>query len=81
MPSQYTNGANEHFVVILVLDWGFFFFVLSCTFSAPRHQGEIQGCPPRESLTLPFVSLSRPQRLCLIRSTHQVSPSEALPAA
>lgn len=62
MPSQYTISANEHFVMIFVLNWGFFFVLIS-SILASQHEGEIQGCSQRDSLTLPPS-----QRLCLIYS-------------
>lgn len=57
MPSQYTISTNERFVMILVPNWVFFFFVLICSILASQHQGEIQGCSQIDSLTLP-LSLS-----------------------
>lgn len=57
MPSQYTISANEHFVMIFVLNWEDFFFLLISSILASRHQGETQGCSLRDSRTLPSSSL------------------------
>lgn len=63
MPSQYTISANEHFVMFFFfffLNWRYFFLLISSIW-ASQHQGEIQGCSPWDSLTLPptlFLILS-----------------------
>lgn len=57
MPSRYTISANEHFVMIFVLNWRGF-FVLICNILACQHQGEIQGCSPQDSLSFSLVSFS-----------------------
>lgn len=60
MPSQYTISTNEHFEMIFVLNWVFFFVPIS-SISASQHQGEIQGCPLRDSLSQQLLLIYSPR--------------------